>query len=267
MSKVKIDNFINLPYELNSIIGNAFWYRDTIGRSSTETFFLEGISNGGNAYLKVINNERDSMKKEKNILDWLNGKLLVPQVIYYGVFDGKEFMLISEIKGLNAAHDFYVSQPSTTVTLLAKSLRLLHQVDIVCCSFDSRLDIKIHQAKERVDCGLVDENDFEIKYRGKSSKQLYNMLLEKKPSTEDLFVTHGDYCMANIILLDNKLSGFIDLGTVGIGDRYQDIALAIRSFKHNFKTDKLNDLFYKKYGIEDVDYSKIEFYILLDEFF
>ncbi|SKC81897.1 Aminoglycoside phosphotransferase [Maledivibacter halophilus] len=93
------------------------------------------------------------------------------------------------------------------------------------------------------------------------------MVLEKKPDNEDFVFTHGDYCMANIILLGNKLSGFIDLGRAGVSDRYQDIALAVRSFEHNFGTDKWNDLFYKEYGIEDVDYSKIEFYILLDELF
>lgn len=267
MNEVYRGNFINLSYRLSSIIGDARWEKDIIGCSSSEIFFLEGISNGENAYLKVNNCKDNLLEKEKEILIWLENKIPVPQVFYYDVFNGKEFLLISEIRGLNAAHDYYVSKPAKVVTTLAKSLRLIHEVNLYDCPFDSTLNKKIDEAKERINCGLVDENSFERKYIGKSSEQLFEMVLEKRPANEDLVFTHGDYCMPNIILSGNKLSGFIDLGRAGISDRYQDIALIVRSFEHNFGTDKWNDLFYKEYGITDVDYSKIEFYILLDELF
>ncbi|SKC81893.1 kanamycin kinase/aminoglycoside 3'-phosphotransferase-2 [Maledivibacter halophilus] len=114
--------------------------------------------------MKVCSSESDSMEKEKNILNWLDGKVPVPKVLHYNVFDNKQFMLISEIKGLNAAHYYYTSKPATVDTMLARSLRLIHDIDITCCPFDSRLNIKIGEAKKRVDCGLVDENNFEENY-------------------------------------------------------------------------------------------------------
>ncbi|GFN34540.1 phosphotransferase [Tepidimicrobium xylanilyticum] len=65
---------------------------------------------------------------------------------------------------------------------------------------------------------------------------------------------------------DNRISGFIDLGRGGIADIYQDIALAVRSFKNKFKTDKYIDLFFEYLGIEP-DWERINYYILLDELF
>ena len=39
----------------------------------------------------------------------------------------------------------------------------------------------------------------------------------------DHVVMHGDYCLPNLILSDARLSGFIDLGNGGVGDRHCDL--------------------------------------------
>ena len=51
---------------------------------------------------------------------------------------------------------------------------------------------------------------------------------------EELVFTHGDYCLPNSFIKDNKTVGFIDLGNAGIADKWQDLALCIRSLEHNF---------------------------------
>lgn len=43
--------------------------------------------------------------------------------------------------------------------------------------------------------------------------------------------------------------------------------LAVRSLKTNLKSEKWSKLFLDYYGMDSIDYSKIEFYILLDELF
>ncbi len=64
-----------------------------------------------------------------------------------------------------------------------------------------------------------------------------------------------------------KTSGFIDFGRAGISDRYQDIALAVRSCIRNFQTDCYIPLFLQEYGITNPDVSKITYYRLLDKLF
>lgn len=62
------------------------------------------------------------------------------------------------------------------------------------------------------------------------------------------------------------MSGFIDLGRAGIADKWQDIALCVRSLKHNVQDHKYIDLLFKHLDIEP-NYEKIKYYILLDELF
>jgi kanamycin kinase/aminoglycoside 3'-phosphotransferase-2 len=72
--------------------------------------------------------------------------------------------------------------------------------------------------------------------------------------------------LPNIIINGTGISGFIDWGRAGISDPYQDIALAIRSLRFNWGDEYVKSMV-KAYGIDEPDWEKVEFYILLDEFF
>ena len=61
---------------------------------------------------------------------------------------------------------------------------------------------------------------------------------------------HGDYCLPNILVKNNQVVGFIDLGNSGIGDPWMDYAWCIWSLEYNLKTDKYTNLLLKKLGIE-----------------
>jgi aminoglycoside phosphotransferase len=83
--------------------------------------------------------------------------------------------------------------------------------------------------------------------------------------------THGDYCLPNVVLLEDgaggfKISGFVDCVNAGIADRYQDLALCARSVAYNLGTEWVQPLF-ARYGLDRVDESKLAYYQLLDEFF
>ena len=87
-------------------------------------------------------------------------------------------------------------------------------------------------------------------------------------------ISHGDFCLPNIFFEGNRLSGLIDLGHGGVGDRYLDIALCYRSLKHNFDgtyggkvyEDFDPDGLFVHLGIEP-NREKIRYYLLLDELF
>ncbi len=66
--------------------------------------------------------------------------------------------------------------------------------------------------------------------------------------------------------IEMKISNDLSIGNGGVADKYQDIALAVRSIKDNFN-DKLVTLFFDEYGLMKVNKDKLEFYTLLDEFF
>lgn len=64
--------------------------------------------------------------------------------------------------------------------------------------------------------------------------------------------------MPNIILKDWKLSGFIDVGAGGVGDRHIDLFWGAWTLNFNLKTDKYRNRFFDAYGRDKVDESKLE---------
>jgi aminoglycoside phosphotransferase len=136
------------------------------------------------------------------------------------------------------------------------------------CRFDQTASVQIERAKARAEAGLVDADDFDDRFRGKPISEVLSVLDSLRPATENLAFTHGDYCLPNILLdpTTYRISGFIDLSRAGIADRYQDIALAARSLRHNFGPGNEARL-WNALKLDKPDHDKLSFYLALDEFF
>lgn len=61
---------------------------------------------------------------------------------------------------------------------------------------------------------------------------------------------HGDYCLPNILVKNDKIAGFVDLGDAGIGDPWFDYAWCIWSLEYNLKTKEYTPLLLEKLGVE-----------------
>lgn len=60
---------------------------------------------------------------------------------------------------------------------------------------------------------------------------------------------HGDFCLPNILAVNDKVVGFIDLGDSGIGDPWRDYAWCIWSLEYNLKTKDYTPLLLEKLNI------------------
>ncbi len=253
------------PEPLARIVSGYRWRENRIGESAAGVFRLTAEDKKP-LYLKV--NERrsgPSLLDEKRRLDWLKNRLPVPECLFFTEAGGREYLLMSEIRGVTAADEKLESDIPRVVEQLARGLRMFHEIPIGDCPFDARLDRKIERARRRMLEKLVDEDDFDEERAGRTAEDLFREALETRPSNEDLVFTHGDYCLPNVLLENSVLSGFIDLGDAGVADRFQDLALLSRSVAYNFGRDWEKSVF-DFYGIEP-DRRKIRFYRLLDEFF
>ncbi|MBP1966805.1 APH(3') family aminoglycoside O-phosphotransferase [Paenibacillus aceris] len=256
---------MTLPADLSQWIDGYTWHRITLGLSQSQTYLLTGASS--NLYIKIQSlTAVESLLSEKERLVWLQGKLPVPEVFYYGQDEANEYLLMTEIEGVNASDKSYSMMLPQLMQQLAYGLRAVHEIPVEGCPFDHRLDTKLEEAQRRIACGFVDEDDFDQQRHGLKAEDLAHDLLHKKPQTEDLVFTHGDYCLPNIILKDGKVHGFIDWGRAGVADRYQDLALAIRSIGYNFGSEHVQT-FLNAYGLKELDETKVQYYQLMDEFF
>ncbi len=255
----------SLPPNLANAISGYAWLQIDIGFSSAQIFRLEA-ENENSLYLKIDSHaSKFSLLQEKIKLEWLKNRLLVPEVLLFAEDETNEYLLVSEIPGVNASDDSLKNDIPRTIEQLASGLKMIHKLPIENCPFDQRLNYKIEIAKERMINGLVEEEDFDEEQQGRTVEDLFEELLATVPTDEDLVFTHGDYCVPNVILENGNLSGFVDWGSAGVADRYQDIALLTRSVWYNFGEDWEESVF-EIYGIEP-DWKKIDFYRLLDEFF
>lgn len=258
-----------LPNKILKYVNNSHYTVDSVGQSESEIIFFDEF------VLKISERDYES-ENEYSMLCWLQNKLPVPKVIECEEEQGKIYLLMSKVNGKMACDDNLLYEPNKLIDSLCDGLQLLWNVDISNCPSDYSLNMKLILAENRVNSNLCNLDDAEPSTYGnngfKNPEELLLWLKRNKPS-EKLVLSHGDYCLSNIFINNNRISGFIDLGRCGKSDIYQDIALCYRSLKHNYdgKTDNAtiknycNELF-EKLGVEP-DWDKIRYYILLDELF
>lgn len=260
----------NIPSNIKSLVNKKLYTIDNIGMSGNQVLLFEDM------VLKIEDNST-AMVEQVRMMQWLQGKIPVPQVLTYEESEGKSYLLMSRIDGKMSCDTYYLEHPRILLEALACGLKMLWEVDIRECPRIWDLDTMLKKARRRVENNLVDMDDVEPATFGEDGfenpKQLLEWLENNRPAFEPVF-SHGDYCLPNIFLEDGNVKGFIDLGNAGIADKWLDIAICYRSLKHNFdgtyggKVYKnFNpDLLFEKLGIKP-DWAKINYYILLDELF
>ncbi len=264
MSEIK-----ELPLRILSRVKGLPFKRDSIGESASQVYLFE------NSVLKIQKTCLES-DNEFNVMQWLSGKLPVPEVIEFEQKDGYNYLLMSRLLGEEAYFTLNGDNPENAVMALADGLKMFWSININDCPYISNLDFRLKTAQYNVDNRLVDTGDFNDDTLGengfKDMDELLSFLKNNRPP-EDFVFTHGDYCLPNIFTENTRAVGFIDLGKAGVADRWQDIALCIRSLRYNCGSASCSDkfetykrLFYRELGIEE-NSEKLRYYILLDELF
>jgi len=85
-----------------------------------------------------------------------------------------------------------------------------------------------------------------------------------QPCIDRLVVCHGDACAPNTLIdADGHCSGHVDLGDLGIADRWADLAVAEWSLRYNYRGD-WRDEFFDAYGVAP-DQERMNYYLRLWE--
>ena len=255
----------DLPAEIAAAV--AGWQREPVHVGMSGAYVFRLCHDGQERYLKSEQLGPDyELRRERDRLAWLADRLPVPRVLAYAETGDHGYLLTTAVHGRGGHEAFAPDDGVRLARVMAAGLRQIHAVPVAGCPFDASLPLRIEEARSRLERGVVDAADFEERYQGWSAADLFTELLRRRPAHTDRVFTHGDYCLPNILINEGRVSGFIDWGRAGVADRYQDLALAARSLAHNGHADATPTLF-NAYGINEPDAARIEFYILLDEFF
>ncbi len=228
----------------------AITYRLQAG--SGETRFVKLLSRGAYPGLRA---EADRMR-------WAATRVSVPRVIEVGGDGDADWLLTEALPGSDATDAQWRSDPGRLVDLLAGVLRDLHTLDPGDCPFDFRLDASLAHARRRVEAGLVEPGrDFHEEFARHSARSALAHLEEHRPPSEDLVVCHGDFCLPNVMVEDWSPTGILDLGELGVADRWWDLAVATWSLTWNLGPG-FEERFLRAYGV-DRDEPRVQYYRLL----
>lgn len=99
--------------------------------------------------------------------------------------------------------------------------------------------------------GFVKRPDKLIKFYKQALQMVKNVdcsdfpYLVETSNLDNKSFSHGDLCLPNIIIHNNKVVGFLDLGDASIRNFEYDIATGLRSFEYNIDSKEYSEEFLK----------------------
>ncbi len=251
-----------IPKKIMNIVQGEKPQKDQMGMSGSHVYLFS------NWVLKIHETQERVLKKEYEVLRWLKGKLPVPNVLAYIEHKTYSYLLMTKLLGVMTCDPSVLEKPYEMIKHLAKGLKMLWNVDTKDCPFQNGLLEKLKTARRNIDIDDVDVTQAEENTYGekgfKDPEELYQWLVKNQPP-EELVFTHGDYCLPNVFVDENDITGFIDFDRTGIACRWADMSLVVRSIYHNFgHHEAYIDALFHELDIKP-DWDKIRYYILLDE--
>lgn len=261
---------LGISPQLKKMIEKYRCVKDTEGMSPAKVYKLVGENE--NLYLKMTDNRYKGttydVEREKDMIRWLEGKLLVPKVLHFEQYEVWNNLLMSKVDGVLCSEEYETEQnPEKIIRLYVECIKLFQSIDISDCPFNNNIDNRLVELDYLLNSNLadIDCENWEEDTPFKDPRELYDFLKMKKPK-EELVFSHGDLGDNNILLNNGKISGIIDLGRSGKADKWYDIAFCVRSIREDIGEEKYVKLFFDLLSIEP-DWEKIKYYILLDELF
>lgn len=152
-------------------------------------------------------------------LGWAARFTPVPVVLGHGADDEGAWLVTAALPGSSAASPRWLGDPAAAARAIGVGLRAMHDdLPAASCPFDWSVAERIARS-DRLGSGSSS---------ARSS-------LGEPPPVDLLVVCHGDACAPNTLLDDaGRWTGHVDLGRLGVADRWADLAVATWSLEWNY---------------------------------
>lgn len=240
-----------IPPELRRFIADAPLY-DSSCSPEARVYFVDR-ENG--YYLK--RSGRGTLEKEAQMTAYFHAKGLGAEVLHY-TSDDCDWLLTAAVAGEDCTHERYLANPTRLCDTLALELRKLHETDFTGCPVPDRTADYLAHAEQNDRTGHYDRSAFPDSFGYRSAEEARDVLAAGKAALQSRVLLHGDYCLPNVILNDWRLSGFIDVGCGGVGDRHIDLFWGVWTLWFNLKTNAYRERFLDAYGRDKADASVLK---------
>lgn len=168
-------------------------------------------------------------------MTWASAYTLVPRVLGLDADGEGSWLVTTALPGRNAVSRRWLADPRTAVIAIGEGLRAMHDaLPVTDCPFSWMAHNRIAAAQRAAAAGRLDTSDWapehlELGIEGAIAR------VQNIPPTDKLVVCHGDACAPNTLIADDgRWSGHVDLGDLGVADRWADLAIATWSTEWNY---------------------------------
>ncbi len=200
--------------------------------------------------------------QERARLRWAHAYVRVPRVVDHGEDDEGRWFVTEALPGDNAVSERWIASPAVAVAAIGEGLRRFHDaLPVATCPFSWSIEDRLADIHARARLDEIVPARWHEDHRGLDVDTAI-AILERPPAIDALVVCHGDTCAPNTLLDDDgRCVGHVDLGALGIADRWADLAIATWSTTWNYGPGWEAPLL-AAYGI-DADVERTRYYRLL----
>ena len=184
-----------------------------------------------------------ALPREADRLRWAAEYVAVPRVLGVGAC----WLHTAGLPGTSAVDPRWVANPRAAARAIGAGLRVLHdRLPVAACPFDWSVPTRLAE---------LGQEGRSAASRGRDRRRG----LTDPPPVERLGVCPGDACAPNTLIADDgKCCGHVDLGDLGVADRWADLAVATLSLSWNYPGEWDGELL-DAYGVEP-DPARIDYY-------
>lgn len=207
-----------------------------------------------------------ALAEEARRLAWARERgASVPRVVDAGADDDGSWLVTAGLPGLAAVVEPWLSRPVVAARAIGAGLRAFHDaLPVEGCPWTWAADVRLARARARAASSGPGGWTSELlhpDHRGFPRAELLARLADV-PDVDRLVVAHGDACAPNTLLADDgSYLATIDLDSLGVADRWADLAVAGWSTSWNYGRDLTAEVC-AAYGV-DPDEERLSYYRLL----
>jgi kanamycin kinase len=225
------------------------------------TFRLDGRESTRYAKWVAAGTPEIDLPAEAERLSWARHWVSVPRVVVHGSDAEGAWLVTAAVPGRSAVDPRWLADGAAAAAAIGHGLRLLHHaLPVDGCPFDWSVERRLRRADERIADGEGPADRFpEHRHLDIAAGRART---GNPPPIDRLVVCHGDACAPNTLLHDDgTFAAHVDLGSLGVADRWADLAVAAWSMEWNFAPD-YDGAVYDAYGVAP-DQERIAYYRLL----
>jgi len=202
------------------------------------------------------------LRGEAARLRWAEPFTPVPRLISQGRDESGSWLVTAALPGQNAASGRWIARPQTAVRAIGEGLRAMHDsLPVDSCLFSWSAESRLAELRRQLDHGRLDPAWWPSPGASLRTSQALDLLAEPTP-IDRLVVCHGDSCAPNTLLSDDgRWSAHVDLGDLGLADRWADLAIATWNVTLNYGPGR-ESLLLDAYGVP-LDAARTRYYRLL----